>query len=193
MAFNQETLFRLNFTMLDLGGFIKKTTNFILHHSLYTCIKKNKELANITDGSHKAYILALGPSLKQVDISKVDGETLVVNRFYKMGHLFPGFVPTYYMMIDYKFGEEENKKDFRNALDMYLAKGTKFFLNAKLYGTELVKDYPQENIYYLSSFGGDIHSNDNYRLDGILPAFQTPPTLSEEAQSFSFSKNSGSL
>ncbi len=169
---NQRTIFNLNFKMLDWGGTIKKITNFLTHNSTFTCIKKNKELANMIGKGKKAYVLALGPSLKNVNIYKIKGDTMVVNRFYKTGYLFPEFVPSYYMMIDYMFGEEENIKDFRAAIDLYLPKGTKFFLNSKLFGTDLVKNYPQENIYYLSSFGGDIHAGGQYRLDGILPAFQ---------------------
>lgn len=169
---NQKTLFNLNFKMIDWGGRVKKCTNFLLHHSTYSCIKRNKILEGRAKDEKNAYILALGPSLKQVNINKIKGDTLVVNRFYKMGNLFPDFVPAYYMMIDYQFGKEENKKDFLAALDMYLPKGTIFLLNSKLYGTDILKGYSLENIYFFSSFGGDIHAEKHYRLDGIQPAFQ---------------------
>lgn len=168
---NQRTIYNLNFKIIDFGGSVKKIANYFLHHTTYTCIKRNKELEN-RGGEKKAYVLALGPSLKQVNFNKIVGDTLVVNRFYKMGHIYPDFVPTYYMMIDYKFGKEENKKDFRAALDMYLSKGTIFLLNSKLYGSDLLKGYPTDNIYFFSIFGGDIHADENYRLDGIQPAFQ---------------------
>lgn len=169
---NQKTIFNLNFKMIDWGGRVKKCTNYFLHHSSYSCIKKNKELAGRAKGDKNTYILALGPSLKQVDINKIQGDTLVVNRFYRMGNSFPDFVPTYYMMIDYLFGKEENKKDFCAALDMYLPKGTIFLLNSKLYGTDILKGYSLDNIYFFSCFGGDIHADKHYRLDGIQPAFQ---------------------
>lgn len=169
---NQKTIFEFNFKIIDLGGLVKKVSNFFLHHSTYTCIKRNKELIGRINKADPVHILALGPSLKQVRIDAIKGDTLVVNRFYKMGELYPDFVPTYYMMVDYKFGEEENKKDFRAALDMYLPKGTLFLLNSKLYGSSLLEGYPMDNIYFFSSFGGDLHSDKKYRMDGILPAFQ---------------------
>ena len=171
MALNQKSIYNLNFKLLDFGGAVKRVFNFILHHDTYTCIKRNKDLANRSNGK-MAYILALGPSLKMVDLSKIDGDTMVVNRFYRMGSLFPDFVPTYYIMIDYKFGEEENKNDLRAALDMYYDKGTVFLLNPKLKSSGFLANYPEDRIYYLSCFGGDIHSDKKYRLDGILPAFQ---------------------
>ncbi len=172
MALNQETLFKLNFKLLDLGGVIKKVSNYFLHHSTYTAIRRNVNLNGSGLESRNVHILALGPSLKNVDLNKIEGDTLVVNRFYKMGQLYPEFVPTYYMMIDYQFGKEENKKDFHLALDTYLNKGTIFLLNSKLKGSSLLDGYPQENIYFFSSFGGDIHPEKHYKLDGILPAFQ---------------------
>ena len=169
---NQKTIFELNFKIIDWGGKVKKVSNYLLHHSTYTCIKRNKELVGRANKGDTVHILALGPSLKQVKIDEIKGDTLVVNRFYKMGHLFPEFVPTYYMMIDYKFGEDENKKDFKAAMNMYLSKGTIFLLNSKLYGSSLLDGYPLDNIYFFSSFDGDLHPNKKYRLDGILPAFQ---------------------
>jgi len=172
MALNQETIYRLNFKLIDIGGLIKRILNFLLHHTLYSCIKRNNVLYNRSSGDKSVYIMALGPSLNKVKIDKIDGDTLVVNRFYKIGQQFPDFIPTYYMMADYQFGEEKNKKDFQAALDMYLAKGTIFLLNSKLYGNLVLTNYPSENIFFLSSFGGDIHSDRKYRLDGILPAFQ---------------------
>lgn len=172
MALNQETIFRLNFKLLDWGGVMKKISNFFLHHSTYTSIKRNKNLIGRGVKPEEVFILALGPSLKRVDFSKITGDTLVVNRFYKMGENNLDFVPTYYMMIDYQFGKEENKKDFHAALDMYLNKGTIFLLNSKLYGSNILDGYPLDNIYFFSSFGGDIHSDKHYRMDGILPAFQ---------------------
>lgn len=169
---NQKTIFELNFKIIDWGGCIKKCTNYIFHHFTYSCIKRNKELEGRAKGERKAYILALGPSLKRVDISRIKEDTLVVNRFYKMGNLYPDFIPTYYMMIDYQFGKEENRKDFLAAIDMYLPKGTIFLLNSKLYGSDILKDYPLDNIYFFSSFGGDIHAEKQYRIDDIQPAFQ---------------------
>lgn len=172
MALDQKTIYRLNFKLIDYGGLLKRIVNYIFHHSSYSCIKRNKVLSNKASGEKRVYILALGPSLKSVDINKLDADTMVVNRFYKMGKLYPNFVPTYYIMADYQFGEEKNKADFKAALDMYLSKGTIFFLNSKLYGNPVLDGYPMDNIYFLSIFGGDVHSDRKYSMDKIMPAFQ---------------------
>ncbi len=169
---NQEDLYRLNFKIIDLGGVFKRLVNFFFHHETYTCIKRNKSLLNRVSGEKAAYILALGPSLKKVDIDKIDGDTMVVNRFYKVGMQHPDFVPTYYIMVDYQFGEEKNRQDFKAALDMYLPRGTIFLLNSKLSKNPVLEGYPLDNIYFLSNFSGDVHCNGKYGLDKIMPAFQ---------------------
>lgn len=169
---NQQTLFKLVIKAFDIGGYVKRLSNYVLNHKTYSSIKKNKKLVDEKKAVRQAYVLALGPSLKNVDLNKIDGDTIVVNRFFKIGVNFPAFVPTYYIMIDYGFAEEKNRKDFCTALDMYLKRGTIFLLNSKLKGSTLLKGYSSENIYYISCFGGNVNPNKHYRLDAILPAFQ---------------------
>lgn len=172
MAFNQKSLYNFNMRAFDIAGSVKCVQNYFLKHKLYTVIKRNAQLKERVKPSGKAYVCALGPSLKQVNLNKIKGDTIVVNRFFKIGKEFPEFVPTYYIMIDCGFASEEHKKDFHEALDTYLPKGTIFFLNSQLAGTSLLEGYDKTNIYFVSCFRGNVHANRKYRLDGILPAFQ---------------------
>lgn len=171
MALDQTSLFRLNMLSFNVAGVLKKISNRFFHSQLYTSIRKNSELNNSVTNK-KAYICALGPSLKDVDINKIKGDTIVVNRFYLIGKEFPSFVPTYYVILDYDFALEKHRADFRAALNMYLPKGTIFFLNSKLYGSPLLNGYPLDNIYFISCFDGNVKPDKRYKLDGVLPAFQ---------------------
>ena len=172
MAFNQKSLYNFNMRAFDIAGSVKCVQNYFLKHKLYTVIKRNAQLKERVKTSGKAYVCALGPSLKQVDLNKIKGDTIVVNRFFKIGKDFPDFVPTYYVMIDYGFVSEANKKDFHEALDTYLPKGTIFFLNSMLAGSPVLEGYNTDNIYFISCFRGNVHDNKQYQLDKILPAFQ---------------------
>ena len=170
--FNQVTLYNLNNYLFDLGGVAKKVTNFILHNERVSCLRKNTELVNSVNNSKKIYLCALGPSLKWVDLNRIEGDTIVVNRFYKFGINYPNFVPTYYAMIDYAFAEDRNRTDFIDALNMYLPKGTKFLLNSKLMDTDILEPYDKKNIYFLSCYGGQMHGKKRYKLNKVFPAFQ---------------------
>ena len=169
--FSVDSLYNLNNSLFDLGGDAKKIINFLFHHDRISCLKKNKSLYDSECTKKKIYLCALGPSLKQVDLNRIQGDTIVVNRFYKFGVEFPDFVPTYYMMVDYDFVEERYQNDFVEAIDTYHGKGTKYLLNSKMYKSELLKKYKETDIYYLSCYGGQVHPTKKYSIDGVFPAF----------------------
>ena len=158
--------------LFDLGGVAKRIINYSLHHDRYSCLKNNIELFSKTNEQKKIYLCGLGPSLKQVDLNRIKGDTIVVNRFFKFGIEYPDFTPTYYVMIDFDFAQERYQKDFTDALDMYLPKGTVFLLNSKLLDSPILKNYNSKNIYFLSCFGGQMHGDKKYKINGVFPAFQ---------------------
>lgn len=172
VGINQESLYKLVYGLLDTGGALKTLLNSIMHRKLYTSLKRNIELKAQQTKSEKAYVCALGPSLKQVKLEEIKGDTIVVNRFFKIGKEHPSFVPTYYIMIDAAFATEEHIKDFRQALDTYLPKGTIFLLNSKLAGTSILDGYDKNNIYFVSCFRGNTNIKKQYGVDKPMPAFQ---------------------
>lgn len=169
---NQKGLWNLNIKIFNIGGYVKRVQFFFLKHETYSAIKRNKELVKAENPGKKAYVCALGPSLREVDLSKIDGDTIVVNRFYKFGNDYPAFVPTYYMITDYNFMRPENKKDLECALKAYKDKGTIFLLNSKLASSAVVNAIPKEQLYFVSPFDGRMRPNKDYKIDGWMPAFQ---------------------
>lgn len=151
---------------------MKKIQFFITKPQTFSALKRNTELLKEENDKKEAYVCALGPSLKDIDLNKIKGDTIVVNRFFKFGVSYPDFVPTYYLMIDYGFMREENRKDFEAALDMYADKGTIFILNSKLSGSPIVARIPEKQLYFISPFDGKLKLNKEYRIDKWQPAFQ---------------------
>lgn len=169
---NQKGLWNLNIRIFNFGGYVKRLQFFFLKHETYSAIKKNRELVRSENSKKKVYVCALGPSLKDVDLYKIDGDTIVVNRFYKFGKEHPTFVPTYYMITDYNFMRPENKIDLEGALSSYVDKGTIFILNSKLASSSVVNIIPRSQLYFISPFDGRMRPHKDYKIDGWMPAFQ---------------------
>jgi len=169
---NQNDLWNLNLKIFNFGGYVKRTQFFLTKPQTFSALKRNTELKKKENEEKDAYVCALGPSLKEVDLNMIKGDTIVVNRFFKFGASYPDFVPTYYLMIDYGFMREENRTDFDSALEMYADKGTIYILNSKLSGSSIVKKIPENQLYFISPFDGKLKINKEYRIDRWQPAFQ---------------------
>ena len=171
---NQQTLlYSLNPWLIDCGGIIKQFVNYVFHHSYFSRLRRNRELVKDENAEKKCYVCALGPSLKGIDLYKIQGDTIVVNRFFKIGSDFPNFIPTYYILLDPTFDKPQNSQDFKTALDSYIDKGTIYILNAKLASSPIMSEYKNnKNIYYISCFKGSMHPDEEYKIDRPIPAFQ---------------------
>lgn len=172
MGFNQESLFRLNLRIFDIGGIIKRIQFYLFKHKLFSVLDRNLLLVKPENSTKKAYVCALGPSLKQVDLNKIDGDILVVNRFFKIGKEYPNIVPTYYVMLDYGFNNPDNIDDFRTAINTYAPKGTIFILNSKLSDVPQLSGINPNQLFFISCFDGRTRLYKNYRINGIIPAYQ---------------------
>lgn len=166
---NFQDLFDYNIKFVNLGGWLKYFIKLTTKRRLFKNLSRNKELLS-KKSSDTCYICALGPSLKEVDLSKIDGDTIVVNRFYKIGCEYPEFIPTFYLMIDALFQNEENKRDFLDCLKQYRGKKTSYLINSQLAGNkELISD--EDNVYYLSCFKGLFNPQRDFSIDKVMPAF----------------------
>lgn len=165
-------LFDLNLFTFNIAGKIKTVDNFIRKHYMFSVIKRNKELECVPNNSHKkCYIIGLGPSLKRVDLNSIDGDTVVLNRFFKVGESYPNFIPTYYMLSDEQFGNKDNIQDFERCLNAYVGKGTRYLLDSRFSREPLLKKYETSDFYYLSGFTGLLNINKKYTMTKPTPIF----------------------
>ena len=166
---NFRDLFNLNKTVINIGGYLKYIKYFIFDHKIISNVSPKVNLLK-NKKSSKCYICALGPSLKDVNFDAIDGDTIVVNRFFKHGEILPNFTPNYYLMIDAAFGSDKNKKDFLDALKCYEGKDTMFLLNSKLSSFSVLKKL-NNNISFVSCCKGLFNASKNYELGTVMPAF----------------------
>ena len=172
MAFNHETMFRLNLFIFNIGGIMKQIQYFLFKRDILNSVKNNKSLFNNENKGKTCTVCALGPSLKKVNLNRVQGDTIVVNRFYKIGASFPDFVPTYYMMIDQDFTKPEYLKDFKDAITAYANRGTIYILNAKLVGSPILNEIDNKQVFFISCLDGILDPKKNYSIDKSTPIFQ---------------------
>lgn len=155
---------------VDALGFLKRINYWFKDHSLYTVIKKNKELIKKDNEKKKIYICALGPSLKNVDLNKIVGDSFVVNSFFKLANDYPNFVPTYYLWIDDDIYRTKSEMDnAKYAMELYHPRGTRFIINSKANHADFIKGMDSEKIYYMSTFRGEFHPNKDYDMTKIMP------------------------
>lgn len=152
--------------ILHVTGYIKCILYILRDFRMMSSVRQNTELLN-KKKSDTCYVCALGPSLKKVDLSRIKGDTIVVNRFHKMSDRYPGFVPTHYVLADAAFGDR-CKNELDEALEKYSPKGTNFIVNSKFHKHGLEKKW--NNVFYVSTFKGEFYGQD-YRLDRIMPSF----------------------
>ncbi|HPQ22566.1 MAG TPA: hypothetical protein PK147_11970, partial [Saprospiraceae bacterium] len=113
----------------------------------------------------------LGPSFRNVDLNKIDGDTIVVNNFYKIGINFSHFIPSYYLIADKGFATPYHINDLMEALKLYIGKRTKFLLNSALYASEAFIGYPEDQLFYMSNFKGLFNHKKSIIINRINPAF----------------------
>lgn len=166
---NKYTLFKLNVQYFNLGGWTLTIFRFFTQRRLFSCVKKNINLLDKRK-SETCYICALGPSLKQVDLSKIQGDTIAVNRFFKIGKEYPDFRPTYYLMIDSLFKKPENRQDFLDALNQYRGKDTTYLVHSSFYGDkDLIRK--DDKVFFLSCFKGQFNHKKKFSINKVMPSF----------------------
>lgn len=150
-----DTLFKLNKMAIDFSGLIISTLRYPKLAKYKKILNRNTELKN-KRSTDKCYICGLGPSLKTVDLEKLDGDTIVVNRFYLYDNE-KKMNPTYYCITDSNFLHQENINVLFDAVNSY--KDTTYFLNAAFYEI-LSKKYPdKDNLYYSCNWKGTFRHN----------------------------------
>ncbi len=139
---------------------------------LKTC-KEKKTMANNASlsqfkKSDKAYICGLGPSFKEVDLEKIDGDIIATNRFlYATESHF--IEPTYCCLFDRAFCEEasgyteEAILTYRNTAFVFDGKDRRKY--------ERIPGVLGGNVFYAYMWAGRCKSSSSFDFSGLLPAF----------------------
>lgn len=102
--------------LLNLYCKISNMRQNIRYHLNYRNVKfyakKNFELKNKHQGE-RCFILGNGPSLKEMDLTKIQNEIIFAVNFFAKSYLFPQICPTYYCIIDGAFMKEEHIDDLK--------------------------------------------------------------------------------
>lgn len=161
-----ELLFELNKKIFNVYGKILTFKRLPLLAEDKKLIRKNVLLKEMKR-SDKCYIVGLGPSLKKIDLTKLDGDIIVTNRFYKVSDA-DKIAPIAYVLCDNSYFEDDSVEDFKNAVMQFPE--TAFVLNGQ-YSRYVRNLFPsRKNLFYFYLWGGFI-SGIKSRLDctRVLP------------------------
>ena len=150
-----ELLFQFNKSIFRAYGRLLSLKRYNTTRKMKPILTKNIELIS-KKRSNKCFVIGLGPSLKNIDLSKLDGDLIVTNRFFRVAGS-QNVKPTLYVLCDNAFFEKEHKDDLEKAFKTYPESA--FLLNG-LYADNVKKRYPHnKNLYYLLSWKGFINGD----------------------------------
>lgn len=157
-----ERLFNVNKAIFRVYGFLISIqrmpliikTKPVLRRNIYLKDKKKTE---------KCFIIGLGPSLKQVDLTKLDGDLIVTNRYYKTQGA-DETSPTAYVLVDNAFFNKLD--DFIKAKKMF--PDCNYIVSSRYY-EEIKKISTNDNNFYVSMWKGFFSPNNNIDLCKIMP------------------------
>lgn len=160
-----NVLFSINKKIIDIAALFIRAKRFPQELKSKNVMQRNKELGKYKK-SDVCYILGLGPSLKDVDLRKINGDIIAVNSFvdYKTDIIIN---PNYYCILDGIDYIEQSSSVIQRATKKF--KDTAFVLNGKYkkYGDE--KACPGPPKYYIYEWGKNFYSNTHYNLCKIMP------------------------
>lgn len=160
-----ELLFKFIKVIISFVGIIITFLRIPRYFELKKFLNRNVELKNKKNNT-KCYICGLGPSLKYIDFAQLDGDTVVVNKFYNYDK-DNIFKPTYYCIADEEFINGKLKEELFISIEKY--KDTVFFVNDKFYKV-LNERFPQnKNIYYACNWKGMFSGEDNIDYTKVMP------------------------
>ena len=121
---------------------VKRAPFMWKHKKIFARNAKLRELRR----SDRCYILGTGPSLKSVDLSKLDADVMVSNHFHRFSQA-NAVNPLLYFMVDPAFFTGEENQDVVTAREMYPETG--FVLCGKYLNEEIDAD----NVYWWCGWG----------------------------------------
>ena len=160
-----DILFKLNLYIQNFGGKLLSVKRFPFIVREKDKLMRNRELFQFKN-SDTCYILGLGPSLKQIDLKKLHGDTIATNRFYRFDADCT-ISPTYYMMMDNDFFSK-GKDCLIHARTQY--PDSAFVLNGK-YSQEALTHTGESNTFFMYSWKGLFSASRELSITKLMPVF----------------------
>lgn len=110
-----ERLFELNKFLFRIFGFLLSVRRIRLLWKNKKSLRKNAEIKSLKN-SKKCFVIGLGPSLKKIDLKKLDGDLIVTNRFNKVEGS-KNIKPVAYVLLDNFFYNGKYKDDLLGAIN----------------------------------------------------------------------------
>ncbi len=144
-----DALFNFNIKILNALSMCVSVPRYFQYSS--TVLSKNKNMIKYKS-SDTLYVLGLGPSLRNVDLSILqDGDIICANRFYKFSNS-DKCCPRFYCLMDNEYFVGNAVNDFLKAYQQFPE--TQFLLNGK-YKKEIEKLIESKNnIFYVYGWSG---------------------------------------
>lgn len=141
---------RFSFVIYDSGLIFKELRAKIKYRHYIKKLKRNVELKNYKS-SDKVYVCGNGPSLKKVNFDELDGDTIVLNDFWRMAEKFKT-PPTYYIVNDEAYALDVFKERMLGVLNCCPTNPHVFAINM---GPSIDKNYSDysTNIFYYNPIG----------------------------------------
>lgn len=159
-------LYQMNFRLIDVMGVLLSIRRFPFYLKNHEIRKNNTDLLK-KKASDTCYIIGNGPSLKTIDLTKLHGDTMVTNLFYKFEH-GTNFRPSFYFLIDEQFYFESHIQDVKNVISHYPE--TNLILNG-LYRERINTLLPKTiKTNYLYIWNGSMRKSKKLDCTKLLPA-----------------------
>lgn len=144
-----NTLFKCNIAAQDVYGRLITLYRKATVRGWRQLINNNRKLRDFKK-TDRCFVIGLGPSLKDVDLSKITDDSIVVNRFNVFDE--GKFSPTFYMLSDSAFFVEPLNELLEPMYNTY--PNTKFIFDGMFY-KEIKKKIPEDSrVFYTFSGNG---------------------------------------
>jgi len=160
-------LFKFNKKIIDIGSSLLSMKRLPQYFRMKEIRENNINIKTLRN-SERCYICGLGPSLRDVDFSTIDGDIIAVNRFYKFVEENDlNIIPTFYCLIDDAFYKEEAIEDAMKAFKKF--KGSSFVLNGKYINN--IRPYTKnvKNDFYVFMWGKQVQEETVLDFTKLVP------------------------
>jgi hypothetical protein len=151
-------LFELNTKIYNLANTLAYIPRSLRRIKLRGQHKRNVEIKRYKKHD-KCYVCGNGPSLKEVNFSLLDGDSIVVNDFFRFGKTIKDFSPTYYLVVDNSYLDDKFRERLKGLIESY--PDIPYVVADDFYTAVNGLYSEKKNIYYASVWGNLFNSKKN--------------------------------